>query len=586
MRIAQIAPLAESVPPKFYGGTERVVAWPSGDSRTRGRLHPVWPNALRLGQQRSDPMAATALLLEAISKQAKDFDVIHAHIDWLHLPLLGRLGVPFLTTMHGRLDLPGLPHVIREFPEANFVSISENQRLPLLDANWCGTVQHGLPINLFRPSYGKGSYLAFLGRLTAEKGPEKAIRIARAAHMPLRIAAKIPRAEKAYFKKHLEPQIDGEDVRFIGEVNDATKRGFLPQAAALLFPIDWPEPFGLVMIEAMACGTPVIAYRSGSVPEVIEEGVTGFIVDSEEEAVDAVNKLARLDRRKVRGRFDERFSAHRMARAYESHYRRLIDGSIERLAPTLSALGVRRGTGVPFRRRCVENDREKSVHDETQDGDDRRFHVRRRCAAWRGVGGLLRLHDRDARRLVARARLRRGDWRRSCRHGWRRRGHGSRRSCRHVYGGAAGGLIDRMNGRKVCLRSRKPSSTVARLVARPVAVMAWDSNSSSMSILVRITASRSLCIDLINTYTLESRCKTASAMGERLMIGRRINGGPGRSRRAHRRRSWSASPRQSAIALRAASVAWRRYRCRGARHHARVDENVTGKFKERWAASR
>jgi len=363
MRIAQIAPLAESVPPKLYGGTERVVAWlvdelvelghavtlfASGDSRTRGRLHPVWPHALRLGRQRTDPMAATALLLEAISKRAKDFDVIHAHIDWLHLPLLRRLGVPHLTTMHGRIDLPGLPDVIREFPEASFVSISDNQRLPLPDANWCGTVQHGLPTNLFRPSYGKGSYLAFLGRLTAEKGPEKAIRIARAARMPLRIAAKIPRAETAYFKKHLEPLIDGEDVRLIGEVNDATKQGFLAQAAALLFPIDWPEPFGLVMIEAMACGTPVIAYRSGSVPEVIDDGVTGFIVESEEEAVDAVNKLARLDRRKVRERFEERFSAHRMARAYESHYRQLIDGSIERLTPTLGALGDPQGHGCPI----------------------------------------------------------------------------------------------------------------------------------------------------------------------------------------------------------------------------------------------
>ena len=353
MRIAQIAPLAESVPPKFYGGTERVVAWlvdelvelghavtlfASGDSRTRGSLHPVWPHALRLGRQRTDPMAATALLLGAISKRAKDFDVIHAHIDWLHLPLLRRLGVPFLTTMHGRLDLPGLPDVIREFPEAAFVSISDNQRLPLPGANWCGTVHHGLPTNLFRTSYGKGSYLAFLGRLTAEKGPEQAIRIARAAGMPLRIAAKIPRAETAYFKKCLEPQIDGEDVRLIGEVNDATKQPFLAQAAALLFPIDWPEPFGLVMIEAMACGTPVIAYRSGSVPEVIDEGVTGFIVESEEEAVDAVNQLARLDRRKVRGRFEERFSARRMARAYESHYRQLLDGPrIERLTPTLNA---------------------------------------------------------------------------------------------------------------------------------------------------------------------------------------------------------------------------------------------------------
>jgi glycosyltransferase involved in cell wall biosynthesis len=352
MRIAQVAPLAESVPPKFYGGTERVVAWlvdefvelghevtlfASGDSRTRGKLHPVWPRALRLGPRRTDPNAASALLLEAISKRAKDFDVIHAHIDWLHLPLLRRLGVPFLTTMHGRLDLPGLPDVIKEFAEAKFVSISDNQRRQLPDANWCGTIQHGLPTKLFRPSYGQGRYLAFLGRLTAEKGPEEAIRIARAARMPLRIAAKIPRAETAYFKKHLEPHVDGEEVRLIGEVTDTTKQPFLAEAAALLFPIDWPEPFGLVMIEAMACGTPVIAYRSGSVPEVIDDGLTGFIVESEEEAVDAVNRLARLDRRKVREQFEERFSAHRMARAYESHYRQLVDGGAR---STMTANGV------------------------------------------------------------------------------------------------------------------------------------------------------------------------------------------------------------------------------------------------------
>jgi glycosyltransferase involved in cell wall biosynthesis len=280
-----------------------------------------------LVQQRIFDACSLAMLFH--SKKAKEFDLIHAHIDWLHLPLLRRLGVPFLTTMHGRLDLPGLPNVIREFPGASFVSISDNQRLPLPGANWCGTIQHGLPTNLFRPSYGRGSYLAFLGRLTAEKGPEDAIRIARAARMPLRIAAKIPRAETAYFRKHLEPHLDGEKVRLIGEVNDASKQPFLAQASALLFPIDWPEPFGLVMIEAMACGTPVIAYRSGSVPEVIDDGLTGFIVESEEEAVEAVKRLARLDRRKVRERFEERFTAHRMARAYESHYRQLIDGAAQ-----------------------------------------------------------------------------------------------------------------------------------------------------------------------------------------------------------------------------------------------------------------
>jgi glycosyltransferase involved in cell wall biosynthesis len=337
MRIAQLAPLAESVPPMLYGGTERVVAWlvdelvalghdvtlfASGDSRTKGKIHPVWPRALRLGRKGVDPNAACTLLLEAIAKRAKDFDVIHAHIDWLPLPLLSRLGVPFLTTMHGRLDLPGLGDVVREFPQARFVSISDDQRRPLPGANWIGTIYHGLPSDLFCPSYREGTYLAFLGRLTAEKGPEDAIRIARAAGMPLRIAAKLPRAETAYFKKRLEPEIDGERVQLVGEVDDARKQLFLGEAAALLFPIAWPEPFGLVMIEAMACGTPVIAYRSGSVPEVVEDGVTGFIVEDEEQAVAAVHRLGRLDRRKIRSRFEERFSAHRMAREYESQYRK------------------------------------------------------------------------------------------------------------------------------------------------------------------------------------------------------------------------------------------------------------------------
>ncbi|MGY8631721.1 glycosyltransferase family 4 protein [Bradyrhizobium sp. 14AA] len=339
MRIAQLAPLAESVPPKLYGGTERVVAWlvdelvklghdvtlfASGDSRTTGKLHPVWPRALRLGRKGADPGAASAMLLEAIAKRAREFDVIHAHVDWVPLPLLTRLDVPFLTTMHGRLDLPGLPDVIRQFPEASFVSISDHQRLPLPDAKWIGTIQHGLPSELLRPSYEEGSYLAFLGRLTAEKGPEDAIRIAHAARMALRIAAKIPRAETAYFKKQLEPQIDGEKIQLVGEVDDIKKQAFLGQAAALLFPIDWPEPFGLVMIEAMACGTPVIAYRSGSVPEVIEHGVTGFIVENEEQAVKAVDELSKLDRRKVRARFEERFTGGRMARQYEQRYRELV----------------------------------------------------------------------------------------------------------------------------------------------------------------------------------------------------------------------------------------------------------------------
>jgi glycosyltransferase involved in cell wall biosynthesis len=338
MRIAQLAPLAESVPPKLYGGTERVVAWlvdelvalghqvtlfASGDSQTRGELHAVWPRALRLGRKGTDPTAACAVLLEAVAKRAKDFDVIHAHIDWLPLPLLSRLGVPFLTTMHGRLDLPGLDNVVREFPRAPFVSISDDQRRPLPEANWTATIHHGLPPDLFRSSDAPGSYLAFLGRLTAEKGPEDAIRIAHAVRRPLRIAAKIPRGETVFFKKRLEPLIDGKKVHLVGEVDDAKKQPFLAQAAALLFPIDWPEPFGLVMIEAMACGTPVIAYRSGSVPEVIEDGVTGFIVEDEKQAIAAVHRLEQLDRRKIRSRFEERFSAKRMAKEYEGLYRKL-----------------------------------------------------------------------------------------------------------------------------------------------------------------------------------------------------------------------------------------------------------------------
>ncbi|MCS3892139.1 glycosyltransferase involved in cell wall biosynthesis [Bradyrhizobium japonicum USDA 38] len=339
MRIAQLAPLAESVPPKLYGGTERVIAWlvdelvelghdvtlfASGDSKTKGKLHPVWPRALRLGRRGADPNAACALLIETIAERAADFDLIHSHVDWLPLPVLSRTGVPFLTTMHGRLDLPGLSDVIGAFPNAAFVSISDNQRRPLPDANWIANIQHGLPKDLFRPSYEGGSYLAFLGRLTADKGPEDAMRIARAAGIPLRIAAKIPRAETAYFKKKLEPNIDGEAVQLVGEVDEVRKQPFLAGAAALLFPINWPEPFGLVMIEAMACGTPVIAYRSGSVPEVVEHGVTGFIVDGEEQAMRAVDQLERLDRRVVRARFEERFAASRMAKEYERRYRELL----------------------------------------------------------------------------------------------------------------------------------------------------------------------------------------------------------------------------------------------------------------------
>jgi glycosyltransferase involved in cell wall biosynthesis len=335
MRIAQVSPLAESVPPRLYGGTERVIAWltdalidlghevtlfASGDSVTRAKLIPVWSKALRLGRPRSDPVAACAALLEAVARHAAEFDVIHCHVDWLHLPLLQRCGVPFLTTLHGRLDIGGLPELMKLFPKAPFISISDNQRIPLPGAAWLGTVYHGLPEVSLKPSFEGGKYLAFLGRLTADKGPEAAMRIAKAAGMPLRIAAKIPRAKRGYFKDQLEPLIDGEQIRVSGEVDDRTKEAFLANAFALLFPIDWPEPFGLVMIEAMACGTPVIAFNRGSVPEVIEDGVTGFIVEDKDQAIAALKRVGQLDRRKIRQTFETRFTARRMARDYVRHY--------------------------------------------------------------------------------------------------------------------------------------------------------------------------------------------------------------------------------------------------------------------------
>jgi glycosyltransferase involved in cell wall biosynthesis len=351
MRIAQIAPLAESVPPKLYGGTERVVAWlveelvelghkvtlfASGDSRTKAELVPVCPRALRLGKPRPDPMAAQTALLEAVAQRADEFDVIHAHIDWLHLPIVHRTGVPFLTTLHGRLDLPGLSEMIRVFPTAPYVSISDNQRVPLAAARWLGTVHNGMPKSLLKPSFRPGQYLAFLGRLTHEKGAHVAIRIAQTTGMPLRIAAKVPRDHRSYFKEHLEPLIDGKQIQLVGEVDDRRKQGFLDGAAALLFPIDWPEPFGLVMIEAMACGTPVIAFRAGSVPEVIDDGVTGFIVDSEEEAVRAVGLFGKLNRREIRRTFERRFTARRMADDYVDIYRQLADGFDSAAKPIMS----------------------------------------------------------------------------------------------------------------------------------------------------------------------------------------------------------------------------------------------------------
>lgn len=339
MRIAQVAPLAESVPPKLYGGTERVVSWlvedlvklghdvtlfASGDSRTTANLVPAWPQAIRLGRPRSDPLAAIASLLEYVERASADFDVIHCHLDWVHLPMFSRLKVPNLTTLHGRLDLACAATVTRTFTDARFVSISESQRRPLPGLKWLGTVHHGLPVDLFKPSLKSNGYLAFLGRIAPEKGPDIAIRLAKASGLPLRIAAKIPGEERRYFRDQIEPHVDNHSVAFVGEVDERGKETLLRGAAALLFPIDWPEPFGLVMIEAMACGTPVIAWRRGSVPEIIEDGVTGFIVETEAEALKAISRIGQLDRGLIRQRFEQRFTARRMAEDYCGLYRKLI----------------------------------------------------------------------------------------------------------------------------------------------------------------------------------------------------------------------------------------------------------------------
>jgi glycosyltransferase involved in cell wall biosynthesis len=345
MRIAQIAPLAESVPPKLYGGTERVVSWltdelvaighdvtlfASGDSVTTGKLVPVIARAIRLCRPRPEPFPAYAAQLDAIVKGAQEFDVVHCHTDWIHLPLVSGLRLPHVTTIHNRLDTPDLPPIVRRFPDAPLISISDHHRTPLPSANWLGTVYHGMPASTLSPSYEPGRYLAFLGRLTKEKGPEAAIRIAKAAGLELRMAAKIPRAETRYFKECLQPLVDGEQIRLVGEIHDRAKGDLLRAASALLFPIDWPEPFGLVMIEAMACGTPVIAYRRGSVPEVVDEGVTGFVVDNEDEAIAAVRRIGELDRRTVRATFERRFTARRMAEDYIRHYASLLQAETRR----------------------------------------------------------------------------------------------------------------------------------------------------------------------------------------------------------------------------------------------------------------
>ncbi|HEV2098515.1 MAG TPA: glycosyltransferase family 4 protein [Stellaceae bacterium] len=339
MRIAQVAPLMEAVPPKLYGGTERIVSYltdqlvelghevtlfASGDSVTKAQLEPVWPQALRLDRSMRDYMAPHIVMLEQVAQRADEFDVIHLHLDYLGYPILRRTETPFLATLHGRLDLPELARVYAIFDDVPVVSISNAQREPLPQAAYIATVQHGIPQRLLLPGFGAGGYLAFLGRISPEKAPDAAIRIAALAGMKLKIAAKVDNVDREYFAERIEPMLAAPHVEFIGEISEDQKSEFLGNAAGLLFPIAWREPFGLTMIEAMACGTPVIAFRNGSVPEVVDEGVTGFILDNEAEAAAATQRLRGLDRAQIRRVFEKRFTARRMAEDYVSVYRRLI----------------------------------------------------------------------------------------------------------------------------------------------------------------------------------------------------------------------------------------------------------------------
>ena len=338
MRIAQVAPLCESVPPKLYGGTERIVAYlcdelvrkghditlfASGDSETAARLVAACPAALRL-QGARDTLEPHLAMLGAVANRATDFDVIHFHTPPLHFPLARQLTVPHVTTLHGRLDLPSLGPLFREFDDMPVVSISDAQRAPLRHADWIATVPHGLPPELLSFHPDPGRYLAFLGRISPEKRVDRAIAIATACKQRLRIAAKVDNADREYFDREIRPLLDNPLVEYVGEIGDADKDAFLGGAIALLFPIDWPEPFGLVMIEALACGVPVIAFRGGSTPEVLEHGTTGFIVDTLEDAIEATRRVGLLDRRQCRAAFDRRFTVSRMASEYVKVYHRSI----------------------------------------------------------------------------------------------------------------------------------------------------------------------------------------------------------------------------------------------------------------------
>jgi glycosyltransferase involved in cell wall biosynthesis len=354
MRIAQVAPLTEAVPPKLYGGTERVVHWlteelvalgndvtlfASGDSQTSAKLDATWPKALRLDGAVRDANALHMVMLERVRRKCDDeeFDFLHFHLDYYPFSLFSRQPTPFLTTLHGRLDLPEHQPVFHTFAKIPVISISNAQRRPVPQANWIRTIHHGLPEQLLTPQPVTPGYLAVLGRIAPEKGVDRAIKIAIRCGIPLKIAAKIDRADQDYYDEVMRPLMDHPLVEYIGEISDREKSAFLSGAIGLLLPIDWPEPFGLVMIEAMACGTPIIAYNRGSVAEIIEENLTGFVVEDETSAVAAVHRLSQLNRAAIRRRFEQRFTARRMALDYLAAYRELMEAAAPKIRLVSSA---------------------------------------------------------------------------------------------------------------------------------------------------------------------------------------------------------------------------------------------------------
>lgn len=351
MKIAQVPPLYESVPPKMYGGTERVVSYlteelvrqghdvtlfGTGDSATKAHLHTVCKQATRLNKNCQDPFVYHMLQLQHVMERAREFDIIHFHNDYLHFPLSNTNNYTHITTLHGRLDVQGLEEIYACFSDIPVVSISNHQRLPQPGANWAGTIYHGLPGDLYRPGAGKGGYLAFLGRISPEKRPDRAIEIAVKTGIPLKIAAKVDKADAEYYASVIKPLINHPLVEFIGEIGETEKGEFLGNAMALLFPIDWPEPFGMVMIEAMANGTPVVAFNCGSVPEVMKHGVSGYIVNNMTEAIEAVRHLSSIDRVQCRRYFEERFLVSDMAKNYVKLYQRLMHLNKYRIRPVIN----------------------------------------------------------------------------------------------------------------------------------------------------------------------------------------------------------------------------------------------------------